>query len=103
MSKRIDKCWLVFASIENGERDRCVDVFLRPDKTFGFEEFRRDVEDLGEWTPVQYCSVLEFETAEAAYDAAERSVPWLAEILLAFHNFGKCRTEAPGPPRCRSR
>jgi hypothetical protein len=89
MSKRIDKSWLVFASIESGERDRCVDVFLRPDKTFGFEEFRRDVEDLGEWTPVQYCSELEFETAAAAYDAAQRSVPWLAEILSGFPQLRK--------------
>jgi len=27
--------------------DRCVDVFARPDGTFGFEEFRRDPEDMG--------------------------------------------------------
>jgi hypothetical protein len=81
MSKRIDKSWLVFASIKNGEHDRCVDIFLRPDHTFGFEEFRRDVEDAGEWTPVQYCSGLEFETAEAVYNAAEQAVPWIVEIL----------------------
>jgi len=82
MSKRIDKSWRVFASVENGEHDRCADFFLRPDGTFGFEEFRRDVEDAGEWTPVQYYSVVEFETACAAYEAAEWSIPWLAEILI---------------------
>jgi hypothetical protein len=82
MPKRIDKSWGVFASVENGEHDRCADFFLRPDGTFGFEEFRRDVEDAGEWTPVQYYSVAEFETAAAAYEAAEGSIPWLAEILI---------------------
>ena len=45
MSKRIDKSWLVFTSIENLEHDRCVDLFRRPDGSYGFEEFRRDVED----------------------------------------------------------
>ena len=39
MSQRIDKSWLVFASIANFEHDRCVDFFSRPDGSFGFEEF----------------------------------------------------------------
>ena len=56
MSQRIDKSWLVFLSIENFEHDRCVDLFSRPDGTHGFEEFRRDAEDRGAWTPVQYYS-----------------------------------------------
>jgi hypothetical protein len=54
MSKRIDKSWLVFTSIENFDHDKCVDLFSRPDGSFGFEEFRRDPEDRGEWTPVKY-------------------------------------------------
>jgi hypothetical protein len=81
MSKRIDKSWLVFASIENREHDRCVDFFSRPDGTFGFEEFRRDPEDGGSWTPVQYYSGAAFAAADDAYDAAERVVPWLAQLL----------------------
>ena len=48
MSKRIDKSWLVFISIENFEHNRCVDLFSRLDGSYGFEEFRRDVEDRGE-------------------------------------------------------
>jgi hypothetical protein len=81
MSRRIDKSWLVFVSIENFEHDRCVDFFSRPDATFGFQEFRRDPEDRGEWTPVQYCSAVVFEAANDAFDAAERAVPWLAQTL----------------------
>ena len=58
MSKRIDKSWLVFSSVENLEHDRCVDLFSRPDATFGFEEFRRDVEDRGDWTQSNTTQVL---------------------------------------------
>ena len=81
MSKRIDKSWLVFVSIENDEHNRCVDLFSRPDGTFGFEEFRRDVEDAGAWTPVQYYSSANYVSAAEAYNSAERAVPWLADIL----------------------
>ena len=81
MSKRIDKTWVVFVSIENTEHDRCVDLFRRPDSTFGFEEFRRDAEDAGEWTPVQFYADQVFLSSGDAYAAAERSVRWLAEIL----------------------
>ena len=83
MSNHIDKSWVVFASIENFEHDRCVDLFFRPDKTYGFEEFRRDPEDRGEWTPVQFYSGLVYRSSKEALSAAERSVSWLAEILIA--------------------
>jgi hypothetical protein len=53
------------------------------DATFGFEEFRRDAEDAGEWTPVQFYADKVFFTSEDTYVAAERSVHWLAEILAA--------------------
>jgi hypothetical protein len=81
MSKRIDKSWLVFISIENFEHDRCVDLFSRPDGSCGFEEFRRDVEDEGEWTPVQYYSGSTFVSREAALAAAMQSVTWLADAI----------------------
>jgi hypothetical protein len=83
MSQRIDRSWVVFASIENDAHDRCVDVFYRPDRTFGFEEFRRDVEDAGAWTPVQYFSGMAYVTPGDAYEAAERLVPWFAAVLKA--------------------
>ncbi len=71
----------VFRSIENSDHDRCVDLFQRPDGTFGFEEFRRDVEDAGAWTPVQYYSDAVYATDAAALDAAARAVSWLSEAL----------------------
>ncbi len=81
MAKRIDKSWTVFVSIENPEHDRCVDIFSRPDGTFGFEEFRRDVEDGGQWTPVQYYSGVSYVSSAEALETAERCVFWLADVL----------------------
>ena len=78
MSKRIDKSWVVVDSIENDEHNRCVDVFQRPDGSFGFEEFRRDVEDAGAWTPVQFYSSAVYQSKEAALNAAAKAVTWLA-------------------------
>lgn len=72
MSKRIDKSWLVFVSVENLEHDRCVDIFSRPDGSYGFEEFRRDVEDNGQWTPVQYYSGVSYLSAAGMLDTAQR-------------------------------
>jgi hypothetical protein len=81
MSKRIDKSWLVFISIENFDHDRCVDLFSRPDGTCGFEEFRRDTEDRGEWTPVSYYSGSLYPSREEALKAAMRAVVWLEDAI----------------------
>ena len=50
-----------------------MDIFSRPDGTFGFEEFRRDPEDMGAWTPIAYYSGREF-LSEADAIAAARAV-----------------------------
>jgi hypothetical protein len=78
MSQRIDKSWVVVASFENETHDRCVDLFRRPDGTFGFEEFRRDVEDRGAWTPVAFYSGGTYPTHDAARAAGIKVVPWLS-------------------------
>ena len=83
MSKRIDKSWIVFSSIENAEHDRCVDFFYRPDLTFGLEEFRRDVEDAGDWTPTQYYSGRVFADGASVFAEAERLIAWCADELRA--------------------
>ena len=81
MSQRIDKSWVVLASFENFGGSRCVDLFARPDGTYGFEEFRRDPEDAGAWTPVQYYSGSSYASKDEALTAAERMVAWLAGML----------------------
>lgn len=77
MSVRIDPTWVVFRSVEDAFHERCVDLFQRPDGSFGFEEFRRDIEDQGRWTAVQYFSGRSFVSQADAWDAAQASVPWL--------------------------
>ena len=81
MSRRIDKSWTVFRSVENAAADRCVDVFRRPDGSYGFEEFRRDVEDRGTWMPVAYYSGAVYATEASALDAARREVSWFADEI----------------------
>lgn len=81
MSSRLDESWSVLASHETAEANRCVDIFSRPDGTFGFEEFRRDPEDMGAWTPISYFSGLQYPTESEAIEAARRSVPWLSAVL----------------------
>lgn len=77
MSRRRDKSWIVLASMENGEADRCVDLFVRPDGSFGFEEFRRDPEDAGAWTPVAFFAGGRYESRDTALAAAKSAVKWL--------------------------
>ena len=78
MSARLDPTWKVLASPSTPAVDRCVDIFSRPDGTFGFEEFRRDPEDAGAWTPVSYFSDLRHDTKGEALAEAARRVVWLA-------------------------
>ena len=84
VSKRLEKSWIVLESRENPEANRCVDLFVRPDSTYGFEEFRRDPEDAGVWTPVQYYSGLSYTSKSEALDAAKRVVAWLGISLSDF-------------------
>jgi len=81
VSRRIDKSWVVFDSIETGDGTRCVDLFVRPDGTYGFEEFRRDPEDAGAWTPVHYYSGKAFAGKEEALATAVKAIAWLTEAL----------------------
>jgi hypothetical protein len=81
VSRRIDSSWTVFVSVENPEADKCVDFFSRADRSYGFEEFRRDVEDGGRWTPVQCYSDAIYVSPNDALNAAERCVSWLLNVL----------------------
>lgn len=81
MSHRLDTSWLVVKSHETPERDRCLDVVSRPDGTWGFEEFRKDPEDMGAWTPIRDFSGHEYPTESEAVVAAKLAVPWLRTVL----------------------
>jgi hypothetical protein len=69
----------VLSSIENQAGDHCVDVFVRDDGTFGFEEYRRDPEDARGWFSLQHYSHLLFGTEEEARAEATVKVAWMKE------------------------
>ena len=77
MAGRLDKSWVVLSSLETDDGVYCVDLFRRPDGTFGYEHFRRDPEDRGAWTPVGFASGLTYASLEAARAAARTAVKWL--------------------------
>lgn len=71
----------VLRSIETPGGDRCVDLFQRPDETFGFEEYRREIEDGRGWQPIGFYAERSFESEKAAMDDALRTVPWLNDNM----------------------
>jgi hypothetical protein len=72
----------VLRSINNEDASRCVDIFLRPDGTTGFEECRRDVEDPSGWFRLGgVASSRAFKDEAAALQAAQAEVPWLRAAL----------------------
>ena len=48
--------------------------------TFGFDEFRKDVEDVGGWLPLHRYSNQVFETLQQAEQTAKTAVPWLSRM-----------------------
>lgn len=59
----------------------CVDVFQRPDGTFGFDEFRRDPEDNRGWYSIGHYGAAVFNTSEAALTAAKAKISWLEDAI----------------------
>jgi hypothetical protein len=69
--------WSPLHSFENPDHTRCVDIFVRADGSFGFEEFRRDPEDGGTWQITGNYASLRYATREDAEAAAKRTVKWM--------------------------
>lgn len=67
----------VLDSIENDDRSRCVDLFERPDLSWGFEEWRREPEDPGNWSRVGNHAGMRFANRDLALADALRRVAWL--------------------------
>jgi hypothetical protein len=69
--------WTPLDSIESADGARCVDIFVRADGSFGFEDFRRDAEDGGVWFITGHYAALRFATRAAAEVRARGTVAWL--------------------------
>ncbi|MBS0247927.1 MAG: hypothetical protein JSR61_15035 [Proteobacteria bacterium] len=71
----------VLRSINDHGADRCVDIFRRPDGTVGFEEFRRDAEDMRGWFAIGGYSGRVFAAEPDALAAALGQIAWLESAI----------------------
>ena len=71
----------VVASFDSPAGDHCVDIFARNDGTFGFEEYRRDPEDMRGWFALHRYSNQVFATDQDALAQAKATVAWMAADL----------------------
>jgi len=67
------------ASFNNETGDHCIDIFQRDDGSFGFEEYRRDHEDLRGWFPLHRYATQVFSTEADALRHAKAAVEWLRD------------------------
>lgn len=67
---------LVISSHNDHGETICVDIFQRPDQSFGFEEYRRDPEDGRGWFPVGHYADRRYDTYDAAKSAAANCIGW---------------------------
>lgn len=59
----------------------CVDVFMRPDGTYGFDEFRRDPEDGRGWYSIGHFGSTSFPTFDSALKEAKAKISWLDDAM----------------------
>ncbi len=71
---------VVLRSVTHSDGTHCVDIFERSDGSFGFELYRRDVEDAQGWFAIGGFVGLEFASFEAALNAAEKEFDWLEQL-----------------------
>ena len=69
---------VVIDSVETPDGSHCVDIFRRGDGTFGFEIYRREVEDPSGWFPTGGFAEKCYETEAKTREAAARAAPWLS-------------------------
>ncbi len=74
---------LVLRSIETPDGQHCMDLFRRPDGSHGFEEYRRDPEDVRGWYPAGHFGARRFADADAALRAALAAIHWLEDAMGA--------------------
>ena len=69
----------VLKSIETDDGGRCVDIFRRPDDTYGFEVYRRDSEDPSGWFQIGRFKEQVYQSESAALSDALIHIPWLKD------------------------
>ena len=69
----------VMRSISQEDGRLCVDIFRRPDGSYGFDEYRRDPEDGRGWSSLGHHGARVFDSEAGALAAARAAVRWLAQ------------------------
>ena len=77
MHRRSAELGHVVRSIDMTGGAICVDIFRRSDSTFGFEEYRRDVETGEGWFPIGFHSGILCTSMEEAVAKAVAAIGWL--------------------------
>ena len=68
----------VILSVNNDEGNLCLDIFIRENNTFGFEEYRKDPEANEGWFKIGFFEeVTNFTSENDAFDEACEIIPWL--------------------------
>jgi len=67
----------VYLSIEAPGGQLCVDVFCRPDGSWGFEQYRRDFEDGQGWYATGQFGEERFDSRKEAEARARALCPWI--------------------------
>jgi hypothetical protein len=67
-------------NLDEGET-RCVDIFRRPDGSYGFGEYRREPEDGRGWFAIGTYASRSFKTESDAAANAKASIRWLASVI----------------------
>ena len=71
------KSYLVSQSIENPEKNRCVDIVQQQDGKYRLQEWRRDIEDTSGWILLFDSQPTLFESEAAAIKAVKLRCIWL--------------------------
>lgn len=70
------KNYRVVTSIDNQERNRCVDIIQDNDGGYRFQEWRREPEDISGWFLMVDSSPRTFLSEREAIAAAQRAIAW---------------------------
>ena len=74
------KPYRVVHSVENETATRCVDIVVWSDGQFGFQEWRREPEDPGNWWLLSEGGGMRHSSKTDAEAAARASVPWFGAL-----------------------
>ena len=67
---------VVINSINNDNNNLCIDFFIRKNKTFGYQEYRKDPENISGWYRIGNYDYKVFSNKDDAYLDAKRTIVW---------------------------